>query len=132
MSSTYMTTITAGPEHIDMLGHVNNAVWVQWMEQVATEHWTRDAAPDHVAAYIWVVTRHEIEYRGNVKEGETVVARTWIPQEPRGARFDRHMEFTGPDGKVKVAAKSTWAIIDRASGRILRVPSEVAAPFLDH
>jgi acyl-CoA thioester hydrolase len=42
------------------------------------------------------------------------------------------MEFTGPDGKVKVAAKSTWAIIDRASGRILRVPSEVAAPFLDH
>ena len=130
MSSTYTTHFTAGPEHIDMLGHVNNAVWVQWMEQVATEHWTRDAAPAHLAAYLWVVTRHEIDYRGNVREGETITARTWIAEKPRGARFDRHMEFIGPDGKVKVSARSTWAIIDRTSGRILRVPMEVAAPFL--
>ena len=130
MSSTYTTRITAGPEHIDMLGHVNNAVWVQWMEQVATEHWTRDAAPEHLDTYLWVVTRHEIDYRGNVREGEMVTARTWIAEAPRGARFDRHMEFIGPDGKVKVAAKSTWAIIDKGSGRILRVPADVAAPFL--
>jgi len=65
-----------------------------------------------------------------VTEGETVTARTWIPEGPRGARFDRMIEFTGPDGKVKVAAKSTWAIIDKASGRILRVPAEVAANFV--
>ena len=130
MSSNYTTRITAGPEHIDMLGHVNNAVWVQWMEQVATEHWTRDAAPEHLDTYLWVVTRHEIDYRGNVREGEMVTARTWIADAPRGARFDRHMEFIGPDGKVKVAAKSTWAIIDKGSGRILRVPADVAAPFL--
>lgn len=131
MASTYTTRITALPEHIDVLGHVNNAVWVQWMEQVATEHWMRDADPAHLDAYIWVVTRHEIDYRGNVKAGETVTVRTWIPEGPRGARFDRWMEFTGPDGKVKVSARSTWAIIDRESGRILRVPAEVAAPFLD-
>ena len=130
MSSNYTTRITAGPEHIDMLGHVNNAVWVQWMEQVATDQWTRDAAPEHLDTYLWVVTRHEIDYRGNVREGEMVTARTWIAEAPRGARFDRHMEFIGPDGKVKVAAKSTWAIIDKGSGRILRVPADVAAPFL--
>ncbi|KKW94012.1 MULTISPECIES: acyl-CoA thioesterase [Sphingobium] len=132
MPSTYTRTFTAGPEHIDMLGHVNNAVWVQWMEQVATEHWTQDADPAHVDAYVWVVTRHEIDYRGNVRQGETVSVRTWIAEAPRGARFDRHMEFTGPDGKVKVAAKSTWAIIDKETGRILRVPTEVSAPFLNN
>ncbi|MBH1991434.1 MAG: acyl-CoA thioesterase [Sphingomonadaceae bacterium] len=131
MASTYTCQITARPEHIDILGHVNNAVWVQWMEQVSVDHWNRDADPAHVEAYIWVVTRHEIDYRGNVTQGETVTARTWIAEAPRGARFDRLMEFTGPDGKVKVAAKSTWAIIDKASGRILRVPPEVAAPFLN-
>jgi acyl-CoA thioester hydrolase len=128
--SSYTTSITAAPEHIDMLGHVNNAVWVQWMEQVATEHWTRDADPAHVDAYVWVVTRHEIDYRGNVREGETVTARTWIPEGPRGARFDRLMDFIGPDGKVKVSAKSTWAIVDKATGRIVRVPAEVAARFV--
>ncbi len=130
MSASYTATITAQPEHIDILGHVNNAVWVQWMEQVATEHWTRDADPAHVDAYVWVVTRHEIDYRGNVAAGERVTARTWIAQGPRGARFDRLMEFTGSDGKVRVAAKSTWAIVDKATGRILRVPPDVAAPFL--
>lgn len=129
MAATYTCAITATPADIDILGHVNNAVWVQWMEQVSVEHWNRDADPAHVDAYVWVVTRHEIDYRGNVQAGETVTARTWIADAPRGARFDRHIEFTGPDGKVKVAAKSTWAIIDKATGRIMRVPAEVAARF---
>lgn len=129
MASSFTCSFTARPEHIDILGHVNNAVWVQWMEQVATEHWTRDAAPADVDVYVWVVTRHEIDYRGNVTLGETVEARTWIAEPPRGARFDRLMEFTGPDGKVKVAAKSTWAIVEKATGRIVRVPAQVAASF---
>lgn len=130
MPTPFVTSITASDADIDMLGHVNNAVWVQWLQEVATRHWEAAADPAHVAAYFWVVTRHEIDYRGNVQAGETVTARTWVGDAPRGARFDRHVEFTGLDGKVKVAAKSTWAIVDKASGRILRVPAEVAAPFL--
>lgn len=131
MASSFTKPFTAQSEHIDILGHVNNAVWVQWMEQVSVEHWTRDADPAHVDAYIWVVTRHEVDYRGNVTQGETVTARTWIPDPPRGARFDRFIEFAGPDGKVKVAAKSTWAMIDKMTGRLTRVPADVAAPFLN-
>lgn len=131
MPSSYTCQITATPDDIDILGHVNNAVWVQWMERVSVDHWNRDADPAHVDAYIWVVTRHEIDYRGNVTAGDSVTARTWIAEAPRGARFDRMMEFTGTDGKVKVAAKSTWAIIDKVTGRILRVPPEVAANFVD-
>lgn len=131
MPTRFTLSITAGPEHIDELGHVNNAVWVQWIQDVAVSHWQAVARPEHVEAYVWVVTRHEIDYRGNVKAGETVTARTWVGDAPRGARFDRLMEFVGPDGKVKVAARTTWAIIDRESGRILRIPPDVAAPFLD-
>jgi acyl-CoA thioester hydrolase len=123
--------ITAQLDDIDELGHVNNAVWVRWIQDMATAHWQALAAPDHIDAYVWVVVRHEIDYLGNVKAGETVAARTWVGDDgPRGARFDRHVEFTGADGRVKVRAKSTWAIIDRSTGRILRVPREVAAPFL--
>ena len=48
----------------------------------------------------------------------------------KGARFDRHVEFTGADGKPRVRARTTWAILDKATGRPLRVPAEVAAPFL--
>ncbi len=130
MPSSHQITITASPDDIDELGHVNNAVWVKWIQDVAVEHWRAVAAPEHIDAYIWVVTRHEIDYRGNVREGEAVTARTWVGDKPRGARFDRLTEFTGADGKVKVAARTTWAIIDCATRRIVRVPEAVAAPFI--
>ncbi|HSX56838.1 MAG TPA: acyl-CoA thioesterase [Sphingomonas sp.] len=126
----FTRTITAGPDDIDELGHVNNAVWVCWIQEVAVAHWHAVAAPEHHDAYIWVVTRHEIDYRGNVSAGETVTGETWVPHPPRGARFDRHMRFTGADGKVKVEAVSTWAMLDRATGRLVRVRDEIAAPFL--
>ena len=123
--------ITATAEDIDELGHVNNAVWVRWIQEIAVAHWNAVAPATHRDAYVWVVTRHEIDYRGNVAAGEAVTAETWVPEPPRGARFDRYVRFVGGDGKVKVEAKTTWAIIDRASGRLIRVPAEVAAPFLD-
>jgi acyl-CoA thioester hydrolase len=109
---------------------VNNAVWVKWIQDIAVAHWEAVAPPEHQAAYIWVVTRHEIDYRGNVGPGETVNGETWVPDPPRGARFDRHVRFTGTDGKVKVEAVSTWTLLDRATGRLLRVRPELAAPFL--
>jgi acyl-CoA thioester hydrolase len=129
MSNHHSLTFTALPEHIDVLGHVNNAVWVQWMEAMATAHWEADALPEHQAKYVWVVTRHEIDYRGNIAEGESVTAETFIPNGPTGARFDRCVEFRNAAGKVIVSARSTWAMIDKASLRLTRVPDDVAAPF---
>ena len=122
---------TAGPEHIDELGHVNNAVWVQWMEQVAVTHWRSVAAPAHQEAYFWVVVRHEIDYLRAAYEGDRITARTWAGEAPKGARFDRHVEFTGADGKVCVRSRTDWAIIHKALGRPIRVPPEVVAPFVN-
>jgi acyl-CoA thioester hydrolase len=122
--------ITATADDIDELGHVNNAVWVRWIQDMATSHWRVAASPEHVDAYVWVVIRHEIDYLRAVLPGETVTGRTWVGKAPKGARFDRHVEFVGEDGKPRVRAKTTWAILDKASGRPIRVPAEVAEPFL--
>lgn len=126
----YEKTITATQTDTDELGHVNNAVWVRWIQEMATEHWQAVTPAEHQAAYFWVVTRHEIDYLRAGLSGETVTGRTWVGGAPRGARFDRIVEFLGEDGKPRVRAKTTWAIVDRASGRPIRVPQEVAAPFL--
>ena len=122
---------TAAPEHIDMNGHVNNMVWLQWVQDIATAHWEAVALPEQQAAYVWFVTRHEIDYRGNVREGESVTATTFIPDPPHGARFDRRVDFADATGKVIVSARTTWALIDKASGRLARIPADVAAPFWD-
>ena len=122
--------LTAGPEHIDELGHVNNAVWVQWIQQVAVAHWDTVARTAHRSAYYWVVVRHEIDYLRAAHEGDRLTARTWVGDAPKGARFDRLVEFVGPDGKTCVRSRTQWAIIDKALGRPIRVPSEVVAPFI--
>lgn len=98
---------------------------------MATSHWQAVANPAHLAAYIWVVTRHEIDYRGNISAGETVTGRTWIEAEPKGAQFDRRVDFVDSAGRIIVGANTTWAILDKATGRLARVRRDIAAPFLE-
>ena len=126
---TFELSFTALPEHIDELGHVNNAVWIQWIQTIAVAHWHAVAGPADDAAYFWVVTRHEVDYLKPAFEGDVVAARTWVG-EAKGARSDRYVEFTGPSGQLCVRSKTSWAIIDRALGRPVRVPPDVIAPFV--
>jgi acyl-CoA thioester hydrolase len=129
-SPSYAMRFTAQREDIDAYEHVNNAVWVRWMEEVATAHWNLIAPAEHREAYAWLVTRHEIDYRGNIREGEQCEATTEIGKAPSGARFERRTTFRDLDGKLLVSAVTSWAMIDRKSGRLMRVPKDVAAQFL--
>lgn len=128
---TFTRTFTALPEHIDVMGHVNNAVWVQWVQDMATAHWDAVAAPEHARDFLWLVVRHEIDYRGNIGPGESVTGTTWIPGAPQGATSLRRVDFRNAAGKVIVSAATTWAMLDRASGRLARVRAEILAPFQD-
>ena len=119
----------AEPHHIDELGHVNNSVWVQWIQDLATAHWEAAAQPEHLAAFFWVVIRHEIDYRGNIEAGETAHGATWIEGDPKGAKSLRRVEFTDDEGKRLVSAATAWAMLDRETGRLARVREEVIAPF---
>lgn len=121
---------TARPEDIDELGHVNNAVYVTWIQDVATAHWRAVATPETQDEVVWVITRHEIDYLAPTTAGETVTLSTWVGEEPRGARFDRHVEIGGPDGKPRVRARTWWALLDRETMRPMRVRGDLVAPFL--
>lgn len=120
----------AEPDDIDELGHVNNAIWVQWIQELATAHWNAVAPRDAIEKYIWVVTRHEIDYRGNISVGETTIGRTWISEQPKGARFWRNFSFANTDGKKLVSGRTNWAIIDRTVQRPVRVPADLVELFL--
>lgn len=125
----FSITVTAATADIDELGHVNNTVYLRWVQEVATAHWQAVARGAETARYIWVVTRHEIDYLRATLVGEALLLTTWVGT-PRGARFDRHVEISGSDGLPRVRATTIWALIDKTSGRAIRVPPDVAAPFL--
>ncbi|MBX7481844.1 acyl-CoA thioesterase [Qipengyuania qiaonensis] len=131
MTTRFPRSFTARPEHIDELGHVNNAVWVQWIQDIATAHWDAVARPKDHEAFFWVVTRHEIDYRGNIDAGESVAGETWIEGAARGATSLRRVDFRNELGRIIVSAATTWAMLDRASGRPARVRRELLAPFVD-
>ena len=130
MTKSFTRDFTALSDHIDELGHVNNSVWVRWIQELATAHWDAVARPEDRELYFWVVTRHEIDYRGNIAEGEVAHGTTWIPDEPRGAQSVRHVEFVDHGGRKLVSAKTTWAMLDRATNRLVRIRPDVIAPFL--
>ncbi|MGY8972148.1 MAG: acyl-CoA thioesterase [Sphingomonadales bacterium] len=130
MIPSFTRSFTAEARHIDEMGHVNNAVWVQWIQDMATAHWDAAARPEDREQYVWLVVRHEIDYRGNIDLGQSVEGTTWIEGGARGAKSLRRVDFRNAAGKVIVSAATTWAMLDRTSGRPVRVRPEVIAPFV--
>ena len=130
MIPSFTRSFTAEARHIDEMGHVNNAVWVQWIQDMATAHWDAAARPEDREQYVWLVVRHEIDYRGNIDLGQSVEGTTWIEGGARGAKSLRRVDFRDSAGRVIVSAATTWAMLDRTSGRPARVRREVIAPFL--
>lgn len=120
---------TAQPEDIDELGHVNNAVYLVWAQDIAVAHWNAIASEALRKQYVWVALRHEIDYRDQVLEGETVEIRTWLG-DASGPRFVRHVDVRKP-GVARPSAKveTQWCLIDAQSRKPKRVGAEILAPF---
>lgn len=121
-------TVTAGPEHIDELGHVNHKVYVGWAEEAGVRHWRAIASAEEQARWFWVASRLEMDFRAETKAGERLTVETWV-EAPRGARFDRCVRILGEDGRLKAEARTTWALIEAARRRPARVPADLAAKF---
>ncbi len=113
----YTQPIEVQPQDIDALGHVNNVVYVRWIQDVAVAHWRSLATPEEQAEVLWVVARHEIDYKRPARPGDRLVAETWIGASKRNA-FDRHTEILrANDRKVLVRARTVWCPIEPATGR---------------
>src|SRR5436189_4683927 len=116
-------TLRVEAADIDRLGHVNNIVYLRWVQDIAIAHWQSLAAPEHQAEILWMALRHEIDYKGQAVEGDEVIVRTWIGT-AEGLRFERFTEMLrNADRKVLVQARTVWCPIDPKSGRPKRVPA---------
>jgi len=121
--------ITITPEDIDELGHVNNVVYLRWVQEAAVAHWRAAATPTQQAEVVWVVVRHEIEYKRAAKLDDGIVARTWVGA-ATAQTFERHTEILrARDRRLLARAYTLWCPIDVRSGRPIRVGSDVRERF---
>jgi acyl-CoA thioester hydrolase len=124
----YELPVTAVAADIDALGHVNNTVYLRWVQDVAIAHWSKLATEQMQQEIVWMVLRHEIDYKAAAKEGDQLILKTWIGT-AEGLRFDRHTEVLNVDRKLLVQAKTVWCPIDPQTGRPKKVSPEVRRMF---
>jgi acyl-CoA thioester hydrolase len=121
--------LAIAPADIDDLGHVNNVVYLRWVQEVASAHWQSAAAPEDHARLAWVVTRHELDYKAAAFLGDEIVGRTRIGA-TTPITCERFVEIRRTkDDKLLVASRSVWVPVDRTTGRPKRIEDSVLAPF---
>jgi acyl-CoA thioester hydrolase len=117
------------PEDIDEQNHVNNAVYLRWIQEVATAHWCAVAPADAQENIGWVVLRHEIDYKTPACLGDEIVLRTWVGKSAR-LRFERFTEIRrSGDDQLLSNARTLWCPINTQTARPVRVPAEVREQF---
>ncbi|MBE0591383.1 MAG: acyl-CoA thioesterase [Gemmatimonadales bacterium] len=121
--------IAVQPADIDRLGHVNNTVYLRWVQEAAVAHWKAAAPPAAQVSLVWIVARHEIDYKRPTFLEDEVIARTWVGTATRRA-FDRHTELVRvADGKLLARARTVWCPIDAQTGKVTDVDDDVRARF---
>ncbi|QTC88505.1 acyl-CoA thioesterase [Brevundimonas pondensis] len=125
----FVVPLDVRSEHIDENNHVNNVVYVGWLQDVGTAHWNARFDEETRAKWSWVALRHEIDYLRAIAPGATgVVARTWVG-DPQGPRFNRYVRIEDGEGRLCAQGVSEWCLVDAATLRPARIPTEMLGAF---
>jgi len=130
ISSVYSKTVFIPKTSIDENGHVNNVAYVQWMQDIAVEHYSSiGGVTAQGSDATWVVREHRIEYLLPAFEGEEIEIRTWV-ENLRRVRSLRKYEFVRKlDNKVLVRGETDWVFMDLKTGRPIPIPAQVVQVF---
>ncbi len=128
-SAAFEMIVSVLPEDIDQQNHVNNTVYLRWVQEVATAHWRAVATADARENIGWVVLRHEIDYKTPACLGDEIVLRTWVGKSTR-LTFERFTEIRrSGDDQLLSNARTLWCPINAQTARPTRVPAEVREQF---
>jgi acyl-CoA thioester hydrolase len=123
--AAFEMAVGVAAEDIDRLGHVNNTVYLRWVQEVAVAHWRMLATPQQQQEIVWLVLRHEIDYKQPALLGNQIILRTWVGR-AEGLRFERLTQvLRSPDRILLAHARTLWCPVDAQTGRPKRLPTEL-------
>jgi acyl-CoA thioester hydrolase len=132
MPKIFRFRFTVPPEANDENGHVNNVVYVQWMQDVATRHsdaqgCTRELY--HRLDSSWVVRSHLVEYLRPAFAGDEIEVLTWVCNLKRTRSLRRYRFLRAGDQTLLAKAETDWVYVNAENGRPRSVDQEVIAAF---
>ncbi|MDT0552867.1 acyl-CoA thioesterase [Urechidicola vernalis] len=120
---SYEFAVTVNAEHIDYLNHVNNVVYLTWVNVAAEKHWEILSNDEINAKYVWICIRHEIDYKGEAFLDDELTVRTWVGK-THGVKSVRHVQVV-KNGKVIAETASTWCLVDAKTQKPTRIREDV-------
>lgn len=128
-SLVYYHDIIVQAKDLDELNHVNNVVYLQWVQDAASAHWNTYASQAVKEKYFWVVLRHEIDYKAPAFLNDEIVAKTWV-QDYEGAKSTRIVQLLRRREDMMLAeARTIWCLMSRQNGRPVRVGEDIKNVF---
>ena len=128
-SAAFEMIVPVLADDIDEQNHVNNTVYLRWVQDVATAHWRAITSPEAQEMIGWVVLRHEIDYKTPATLGDEIVLRTWVGK-ATGLTFERFTEIRRKsDRQLFSQPRTLWCPVNTQTGRPMRVSGEVRAQF---
>lgn len=125
--NSYERKLKVEAKHLDDLKHVNNVVYLQWVQETAGMHWFKRAGRD--TGVFWVVRKHEIEYFKPAFKNDELRLITWV-EEMRGLSSMRRVEIRRGEDLI-CSCLSNWIMLDAETMRPKRIPDELAKLFLE-
>lgn len=128
-SQPFELSIDVAPDDVEELDHVNNVVYLRWVQNAAAAHWRALAPADDLAAIAWVVLRHEIDYKKPARAGDALIARTWVGPATR-LSYERHTQILrASDRELLAQARTMWCPVSVATGRPTQISDAARAIF---
>lgn len=112
---------------IDELGHVNNVAYVRWVQTAAVAHWFQATTGEMREKYIWLLIRHEIDYKKQAFAGDEITATTWVG-EWTTVTCERFVEITR-GANLLAKSRTVWCLLDRRRAKPTRIPAELKELF---
>ena len=116
------------PADIDQMGHVNNAVYLKWVQDAVVDYWRSVAPPDAVASHLWVALKHEITYLKPTFLQDSIVAEV-IAEKVEGARAMFTTVVRRGEEKLS-EIKSSWCCLDAVTKRPARLARDIVGRFV--
>ncbi|MES2795455.1 MAG: thioesterase family protein [Bacteroidota bacterium] len=129
MINFFQQNISVNSSHLDQMNHVNNVVYLQWVQDVSEAHWMAVATPHILEKYYWVALRHEIDYKSQAYLGDELLVKTHL-KEYGGVRSKRAVQiYRKADNQLIMESLTTWILMSASTNKPTRISEEMIQLF---
>ena len=121
--------ITVSKNDLDDLNHVNNVIYIHWVQEIAKKHWKSLVSNEIIKNYFWILLEHQIKYLFPAFLNDKIRRKTYI-EKTDGVKSNRIVEIYNKDTKkLLVTSKTTWCLINANTGKPNRITEEIKKAF---